>query len=135
MAEITGKDLIVKWATAAGGTIDLSGDYRTLSYKPSIGMANATAGSDAFESYIATVKDTQVSLTAVYQSAGTATEDALLEGTFGTLTIQPEGTATGKRKYTIPAFALGANFDWKYNDTVELKVEFQGSGTRTIGVN
>ena len=98
-------------------------------------MANATAGSDAFESYIATVKDTQVSLTAVHQAAGTATEDALLEGTFGTLTIQPEGTATGKRKYTIPAFALGANFDWKYNDTVELKVEFQGSGTRTIGVN
>jgi len=134
MAEFTGKNLVVTWVHP-GGTIDLSGDYRTLSYKPSIGMVNATAGSDAFESYLATVKDTSISLTAVQQSAGTATEDALIEGTFGTLTIQPEGTATGKRKYTIPAFALGANFDWKYNDTVELKVDFQGSGTRTIGVN
>ena len=134
MAEFTGKNLVVTWVHP-GGTIDLSGDYRTLSYKPSIGMVNATAGSDAFESYLATVKDTSISLTAVQQSAGTATEDALIEGTLGTLTIQPEGTATGKRKYTIPAYALGANFDWKYNDTVELKVEFQGSGTRIIGTN
>lgn len=132
MAEFTGKDLVVKWLYS-GGTIDLSGDYRSLGYKPSIGLVNSTAGSDLFESYLTTVKDTQVSLSAVMQAAGTATEDALVEGTFGTLNIGPEGTASGKRKYTIPAYAMGAQFDWKYNDTVELSCDFQGSGARTNG--
>lgn len=133
MAEFTGKDLVVKWVTT-GGTFDISGDYRTLSYKPTVGLVNATAGSDTFEAYLTTVKDTQISLTAVMQAAGTANENMLEEGTFGTLLIGPEGTATGKRKYTVPAYSTGPNFDWKYNDTVEIKCDFQGSGARTNGV-
>jgi hypothetical protein len=134
MAEFTGQNLVINWITTAG-TIALSGDYRSVSYTPSGKLVNATAGSDAFETYIGTQKDTKVSYRGVMQSAGTATEDALLPNTFGTLIIQPEGTASGKRKYTIPAFAGGGNFNFQYTDVVEISCDFQGSGTPTIAVN
>jgi len=133
MAEYTGKDLVINWFPSAGGTIALSGDYRALSYKPVVGLVKATAGSDTFESYLATVKDTTLEYTGVMQTAGTALEDALAEGTFGTLIIGPEGTASGKRKYTVPAFSMGGNFRWQYADTVEISCTFQGSGSRTNG--
>ena len=134
MAEFSGSALVVKWVTTAG-TVDLSGDYRTLNLDPSINMIEATAGSDTDKVYLPSVKDKKVSYTGVFQSAGTATEDALVEGTYGTLTIQPEGTATGKRKYTIPAYAQGGKFNWKYNDIVEINCDFQGSGAMTRGTN
>lgn len=135
MAEFTGKDLVIKWFPSAGGTIDLSGDFRTVSYTPTGKLANATAGSDTFESYLGSTKDTKVSYSGVMQTAGTALEDALLPNTFGTLILQPEGTVSAKRKYTIPAFAGGGNISWPYSDTVEISCDFQGSGTPTIGVN
>ena len=137
MAEYTGKDLIVSWASLVGGTViittDLSGDYRALSYKPSVGKVAATAGSDVFEAYLMTTKDTVIEYTGVMQTGGTALEDALASGVFGTLTVGPEGTATGKRKYTIPAFAMGGNFNYQYKNEVEISCQFQGSGTRTNG--
>lgn len=134
MAEFTGANLVINWFPSSGGTINLSGDMRSVAYQPSGKLANATAGSDAFESYLGTVKDTKVSYTGVMASAGTAMEDALLPNTFGTLIIGPEGTAAGKRKYTIPAFAGGAKFDWKFSDTVEVSCDFQGSGSPTLAV-
>lgn len=135
MTELTGKDLVIKWMPSSGGTIDLSGDFRSVSYQSSGKLVSATAGADQFESYLATTKDTKVSYKGVMQTAGTALEDALYANTFGTLTIQPEGTATGKRKYTIPAFAGGGNIAWPYADIVEISCDFQGSGTPTIAVN
>jgi len=118
----------------AAGTTSLTGDYRTVSWKPSIGTVKATAGSDTNESYLTIQKDATLDYTGVMQTAGTALEDALVEGTYGTLIFGPEGTATGKRKYTVPCYSLGPSFDWKYNDTVEINCSFQASGTFTRGV-
>jgi hypothetical protein len=132
MAEFTGQNCNISWVHA-GGTIDLSGDYRAISYKPTVGKVSATAGSDAFESYLMTIKDTVLDYTGVMQTGGTALEDALTEGTFGTLIVGPEGTATGKRKYTIPAYSMGGNFNFQYKNEVEIACQFQGSGTRTNG--
>lgn len=132
--ELTGKDLLIKWVVTSG-TIDLSGDFRTVNYTPAVKLANATAGADAFEAYLAATKDTRVSYSGVMQTAGTALEDALDAGTFGTLLIQPEGTATGKRKYTIPAFSQGGVISWPYADTVVITCDFQGSGTPTRATN
>lgn len=132
MAEFTGANLVVNWVTTAG-TTSLSGDYRSLSWKPSISTVKSTAGSDADEVYLMTQKDKTIDYVGVMQTAGTAMEDALVEGTYGTLIFGPEGTATGKRKYTVPAYSLGPSFDWKYNDVVEISCSFQGSGAATRG--
>jgi hypothetical protein len=134
MAEFTGSSLYVQWNAGTNGTIDLSGDYRSVSFKPSIGQVETTAGSDPYKSYITTQKDTTVDYSGVFQTAGTATENALLAGQVGTLTIGPEGTAATKRKYTLPgAISQGANFNFAYADVVEISCSFQGSGTLTYG--
>ena len=133
MAEFTGQNLYVDWAYS-GTTYVLSGDYRSVSWNPSIGMVESTAGSDPFKSYLTNVKDTTADVTCVMQAGSVAIENAMREGNVGTLTVGPEGTAAGKRKYTLPgAISQGAKFNWVYTDVVELACSFQGSGTATYG--
>jgi len=86
-----------------------------------------------FKSYLTTQKDTTVSYSGVFQTAGTGTENALITGQYGTLIIGPEGTAAAKRKYTLPAFSQGCKFNIAYANVVELACDFQGNGTATYG--
>jgi hypothetical protein len=134
MAEYTGRDIVFQWVHS-GGTVSMQADFRTVSLSPTIDFADATAGSDARRKRIATIKDATVSYSGLAQTGGTALEDALVEGTQGTIIFQPEGTASGKRKYTIGAFSQGGKFNLPYADVVELNVEFLGNGDYTLGVN
>jgi len=134
MTRFVGSGLVATWVHPAG-TITLSTDFTSMNYDNSGKLVDATAGADTFDVYLATTKNVKVGYQALMPSAGTALEDALAANTFGTLTVQPEGTATGKRKYTIPAFAQGAKITWPYADTCSVTCDFQGSGTPTIGVN
>jgi len=136
MARFTGKDLVMTWMPSTGGTTTLNTDFQSVDYTPSGKLVTATAGADAFEQYLATSKDTKVSYTGLLDdTSGTATEDALAANTFGTLTIQPRGTASGRRKYTVPAYSGGANISYPFQNVTSLKVDFQGSGTPTVGSN
>jgi hypothetical protein len=131
--EFSGSALVTTWVHS-GGTATLTGDHRTVTITPTIGLAKATAGSDADEQYLATVKDATVNWSGVVQAGGTALEDALIEGKSGTLIVGPEGTATGKRKYTIPAISMGPKMNFPFSDTSEMSVDFQKSGALTRGV-
>lgn len=133
MTEYTGKNLYAQW-TCAAGAVSLEGDFRTFSLKPSIALVKGTAGSDADEVYLATVKDAQMSWAGVAQTGGTILEDYLVEGTEGTLVIGPEGTVTGKRKWTIPAIALGGQIQIPYADIVEITCDFQKTGALIRGI-
>lgn len=136
MARFTGASLVMSWLPSTGGTITLSSDFQSVDYTPSGKLVTATAGADAFEVYLASTADTKVSYTGLLDAtSGTATETALAANTFGTLIIQPQGTATSKRKYTVPAYSGGANISYPFDNVVSLKVDFQGSGTPTVGVN
>ncbi len=132
MAEITGKDLNIQWAYS-GGTVVLSTDFRTLSVNPSIDLAETTAGSDADKTYIATIKDTTIEYSGLYQAGGTALRNALEAGTGGTLIISPEGTTTGKSKESYPAIAMGAKMNIPYNEVVEISCTFQKNGAKADG--
>lgn len=125
--EFSGSALVCKWIYS-GGTVTLSGDQRTVTITPSINLINATAGSDADEAYILGTKDATASYSGVAQQGGTATEDALIEGTQGTLEIYPEGNTSGKRKYSMPAISMGPRYNFPYADVVELSVDFQKNG-------
>lgn len=127
MTEYTGKDLYLKF----GATV-LSGDYRTLSSAPDIGLVDASAGNDADRTYLTTLKDGRYSYRGLAQAGGSVLEAALLEGTYGTLEIGREGTATGKPKETAYCVSLGAQFNYPYDNVVEISVEFQRSGARAI---
>lgn len=131
MTEYTGSSLVVSFVNPAG-TLTLGTDYRSLSSSPSIGLVKATAGNDTDDTYLTTTKDGKYSWSGVAQSGGTALEDQLLEGTQGTLIIGREGTASGKRKETVPVISMGGQFNYPYDGIVEISCEFQKNGARTF---
>ena len=107
MAEFTGTNLLLSWIWS-GGTVTLGGDYRTVSWNPTVAYADISAGNDTHVGRLTTLKDATAAVTLVDSSPGTATYTALGAGVAGTLIISPEGTASGKRKITFPCFSDGA---------------------------
>jgi hypothetical protein len=134
MAKYTGKDLVLSWIYS-GGTVSLGGDYRQCNWNPSIGKTDKSAGSDAQKTYLSTQKDVTASVTLVAQAGGTALEDALAPGVEGTLIIQPEGTASGKRKHTLPCFSDGIVPSYPYNDIVVYNCSFTPTAAYTSTTN
>lgn len=133
MAEFTGKNAVIQFVYS-GGTIDLAADYRTLSKAPSIGMVDASAGSDADRTYLTTLKDGTYSWGGVVQAVGTAIRTALVEGVTGTLIIGEEGTAAGKPRESVPVISMGAQYNIPYDNVVEISCQFQKNGARTLDV-
>lgn len=133
-----GSSLVLTWIQAAATTV-LTGDHKSCTYTPTINLIDKTAGAATHKSYIPNVKDGSVTFNANMQagtnSGGTATFSTLSRGNIGTLQIQPEGTAAGKPKITIPAISQGAAQSWPYNDTVEVTVNWQQNGAETEGTS
>lgn len=135
MAEFTGKDLVVSWIYS-GGTVTLTADYHTFAYTPSIEKFNTRAGNESANTYLTGASDFTATYDGLAQAGGTATEDALKMGTYGTIIVQPEGTAAGKRKYTFPAFCdKDPLTSFAYNDLVHLQASWQGNGAYTLTTN
>ena len=129
MAEnnITGKDAYINWASSAG-TINLSTDYRSVSINESTDTAETTAGSDTHKTYLPTIKSATINYLGLFPSGGTALYAALAAGVQGTLTVAPEGTASGKVSKVYPAISMGASYDTPYADVVTVTCTFQSNG-------
>lgn len=132
MAEFSGSALVMQWIHS-GGTVTLSGAQRTVNYSPSAELYDNTAGSDPAMTRLVGKSDFTVAMSALLQTGGTVTEDALVAGKTGTLIIGPEGTASGKRKYTLPAISNGAQMSYPYNNVVEFTCDWSGNGAGTLG--
>lgn len=138
MAElISGPTMVLTW-TISSGTHTLNADYRTVSWNPSTAYEDVTAGQDTQMGRLPTIKDATASIEMVVQTGGTAFAAALQPQQAGTLTIQPEGTATNKRKITLPAYCDGAVVTMPYANVAVITCGFSGSSTLanfTDGVN
>ena len=138
MSAFAGSSLVVTWIQAAATTV-LTGDHKSCSYTPSLGLYDQTAGADANKSYIPGVKDGSVTFNAIMQSGtgsgGTLTFSTLTEGNIGTVIIQPEGTVAAKPKITIPAISQGAAQSWPYDNVCEVTVNWQQNGLRVEGTS
>ena len=134
MSAILGKDLDIQWIYS-GGTISLNGDYRKCDISENTDLIDQSAGADASRTFVAGIADSQVQVTTVYQSAGTALVDAIADGNAGTLLISPEGTSTGNRKITVPAIVASRTLPFSFDGLVEVSVTFQGNGAISICAN
>ncbi len=133
---IAGPSAIITWTYGTTpGTITLQGDYRTCSIKSSGEIKDGTAGADTNKVNYFGMRDISVDIELVTQTGGTAMNAALDANVIGTLVIQPEGTATNKPKFTIPAFSQGASYSFPYNDVATISVTFSANGAYTIGAN
>lgn len=135
MAEYVGSASVLRWVHSAG-TANLSADVRSIQWSPTVDFVDATAGQDTTRVRLTTFKDATLSVGMVAQS-GTASDYAtiLQEGASGTVLYSPAGTATGNRLITMPAYAMGLNFNSPYDDVVEVTVEFQANGAYTYGAH
>jgi hypothetical protein len=127
MAEYAGSALSLVWVYS-GGTVSLAGDFRTFTSSPQTDLYEQTAGSDQYKTYIAGVRTLTCDVSLVAQADGTVLVTALREATPGTLTVGPEGTATGKIKEIYPCFSMGIVRNQPYNNVVEYNVTFQMNG-------
>jgi hypothetical protein len=118
---------VIQWIWS-GGTISLQGDYRKLDITTSVKEAVVTAGPDAREGRLPTIKDTKVAIQVVADVGGTAVLAALAEGNVGTLIIGPEGTATSKPKTTVSAICQGADQHYAYATESLIDCTFDGDG-------
>ena len=125
MARYTGKDLYVQWVYS-GGTVELNGDFRTLTVSEETDTDDASAGADTHRSYEPTLGDTTIELEMLDNDAAFNTVwPALKPQTKGTLTWGPQGTATGKPKRSVPALVNSRDHEIPYDGMVNITVEFQ----------
>jgi hypothetical protein len=127
-----GSAAYIAWVYS-GGTITF--DYwRNFTWAVDLNYIDATAGADTFEVLVAghgTGQD--FTCTYVGQQNGTAILTALARQTAGTVIYGPEGTATGKAKYTIPATSKGPSFNQSYNDINEITFAWRQTAVETLG--
>ena len=129
MAEnnIVGKDAVINWVWT-GGTVNLATDYRSVSVKESVDTAETTAGADTHKTFLPTIKSATIDYSGLFPTGGTALYAALAAGIQGTLTVAPEGTASGKVSKAYPAICMGATYDTPYADVVTVNCTFQSNG-------
>jgi hypothetical protein len=134
MAEYAaGPNLVLTW-TWSGGTTSLAADSRSVTWQTSIKKVDISAGADTQTTYMSTLKEGAATINLVDQTGGTAIAAALLAGVSGTLTIGPEGTATGKRKVTLPSFSEGAQYTYPYADIAVISCSFAPNANYTDSV-
>ena len=129
MAEnnITGKDAVISWVWS-GGTVNLATDYRSVSIKENVDTAETTAGADTHKTYLPTIKSANIDYSGLFPTGGTALYASLTAGIQGTLTVAPEGTASGKDSKAYPGICMGATYDTPYADVVTVNCTFQSNG-------
>lgn len=122
-----GSVLYLAWVYS-GGTVELHPNFRSFTWATDLNFIDATAGADAFEVLLASYGTGQdFSATSVAQVNGSVLLSAMDKQTSGTVIYGPEGTATGKIKYSIPAISKGPSFNQPYNDVNEITLSWRQS--------
>lgn len=136
MAEYAGSATVTQWITSAG-TLQMSGDARSVNISPTMDTIDATAGSDTSKQFIPSFTTWEVTWEGVAQNgtAGTAFMAQLAPGTGGTLKVYPYGTAGSSSLFTMPAFSMGAAISMPYADVATISASWSqaSGGTATWG--
>ena len=133
MTAISGSAAYIEFISADGTTV-LSGDYTNYTYTPVVDLLDEAAGADTHHTYITSLKDGSLAITAFHQAAGTVIIDALSEGKSGTVNIAPEGTTATNEKLTWPVIAMGVQRTQPFAGLHVIDVTFQQNGARVEAV-
>lgn len=117
MAEYLGRGAYLTF-----GSIVLSARYTTIDTDESGDLVDKSAGSDTHDSVLAGLAKGQVSVSLNHSAGDTATWNGLAFGTEGTVTYAPEGTASGKPKYTGVGMIQSRQRKQGFNEITRLSV-------------
>lgn len=139
MAFVHGKSTCFKLDNAAGSLVDYSAYLNDLSFPQTVETGETTTFGKNDKTYIVGLGDSTISASGLFDSAADTTLQALVAalkaGTTATATFEygPEGSATGKIKYTGEAIVTSYEVSGSVGDVVSASLELQVTGpcTRT----
>lgn len=133
MSRYTGIDLAVQW-WSAGGTTTITSYRRSFETSESVDDADATCGTVTYRDHLPTFTDMTSTLTYLMDNGadGTAIYNKLAPRTMGTVCWGPQGTASGKPKFTSAAYVADRGISYPYDDVIEVTIEFQHTASPTL---
>jgi predicted secreted protein len=116
-----------------GGT-DLSGQGRSLEVSQSVEEIDVTTYGSPGREFIVTLPERSASLEVLDDATSATIRDKTKPGSGGTLVWFPQGTASGKPKFTCgTTWVTEQNLSYPYDDAVTASVSLRLSGAVTEG--
>jgi predicted secreted protein len=136
MAFTHGKDSVFKLDNASGSLTDISSFVNNVDFPESADVSETTTLGADNKTYIAGLKDATISLAGLWDATADAIFGAVV-GQSATLSYEysPEGTASGKIKYTGEAILTSYAISSPVGDAVGYSADLQVSGAVTRGTH
>ena len=136
MAFVHGKDSKFKLDNAGGSLTDISTYINSIDFPQTADVAETTTLGDGSKTYIVGLKDSTLSVAGLWDATADAIFGAVV-GQSATLSFEysPEGTSSGKVKYTGEAILTSYAQNSPVGDVVSYSADFQVSGAVTRGTH
>ena len=136
MAFVHGKNSVFKLDNASGSLTDISAFVNNVDFPETADVAESSVLGSSNKTYLVGLRDASISITGIFD----ATVDAILGAVVGqtaTLSYEysPEGTASGKVKYTGEAILTNYALSSPVGDVVAYSADLQCSGAVTRGTH
>ncbi len=136
MAFTHGKDSVFKLDNASGSLTDISTYVNNVDFPETADVSETTTLGADNKTYIAGLKDATISIAGLWDATADAIFGAVV-GQSATLSYEysPEGTASGKIKYTGEAILTSYAISSPVGDAVGYSADLQVSGAVTRGTH
>tara|TARA_R100001015_G_C4602982_1_gene157962 strand:- start:507 stop:917 length:411 start_codon:yes stop_codon:yes gene_type:complete len=136
MAFTHGKDSVFKLDNASGSLTDISSFVNNVDFPETADVSETTTLGADNKTYIAGLKDATISLAGLWDATADAIFGAVV-GQSATLSYEysPEGTASGKIKYTGEAILTSYAISSPVGEAVGYSADLQVSGAVTRGTH
>ncbi|BAQ84729.1 Phage minor tail protein 2 [uncultured Mediterranean phage uvMED] len=136
MAFVHGKSSVFKLDNASGSLTDISAFVNNVDFPETADVAETSVLGASNKTYIVGLKDATISLSGLFDATADAIFGAVV-GQTATLSFEysPEGTATGKIKYTGECILTNYAMSSPVGDVVAYSADLQVSGAVTRGTH
>ncbi len=132
MAFVHGKDSVLKLDNSGGSLTDLSAYVNNVDFPETADVAESSVLGSSSKQYLVGLKDSTLGLTGFFDATADAIFGAVL-GQSATLSFEysPEGTSSGKVKYTGECILTNYALSSPVGDVVAYSADLQVSGAVT----
>ena len=136
MAFVHGKNSVFKLDNASGSLTDISAFVNNVVFPETADVAETSVLGASNKTYLAGLKDANISLAGFFDATADAIFGAVI-GQSATLSFEysPEGTASGKIKYTGECILTNYALSSPVGDAVAYSCDLQVSGAVTRGTH
>ena len=136
MAFVHGKSSVFKLDNASGSITDISAFVNNVDFPETADVAETSVLGASNKTYIVGLKDATISLSGLFDATADAIFGAVV-GQTATLSFEysPEGTSSGKIKYTGECILTNYAMSSPVGDVVAYSADLQVSGAVTRGTH